>query len=250
MAGVQSIERAFALLRVLARGRAGVTELADRTDLPKSTVSRLLAALEAEGAVEQVEWGGEYVLGPALATLAGTATGRASYGAVIRPFIEEMSAATGGSAGFTLRRGREMYWVDNVDDVDAMVLISDQTGQSFPLHSVPTGIAVLAALDPVEVEAYVSQPLEFSHPEAPGDATQLAAWLERVGDDRLVVSREELNPGVNAYAAPFRGPGGTWDGALYLQGPSFRFPATGDEDRVREVVVAAAAAVSERLEVH
>ena len=50
---MQSIERAFALLRALAVGPVGVTELAERVDLPKSTVARILAALENEGAVTQ-----------------------------------------------------------------------------------------------------------------------------------------------------------------------------------------------------
>ena len=55
---IQTIERAFTLLRALALGPVGVTELAERVDLPKSTVARLLAALEAENAVEQIETGG------------------------------------------------------------------------------------------------------------------------------------------------------------------------------------------------
>ena len=44
---VQSIERAFSLLRALATAPSGVTELADQVDLPKSTVARLLSALES-----------------------------------------------------------------------------------------------------------------------------------------------------------------------------------------------------------
>ena len=52
---IQTIERAFTLLRALALGPVGVTELAERVELPKSTVARLLAALEAENAVEQIE---------------------------------------------------------------------------------------------------------------------------------------------------------------------------------------------------
>ena len=74
MSGVQSIERAFSILRVLARGPVGVTEIADRTDLPKSTVSRLLAALEHEGAVSQSEAGGEYAIGATMATLGEAAS--------------------------------------------------------------------------------------------------------------------------------------------------------------------------------
>ena len=59
---IQTIERAFTLLRALALGPVGVTELAERIGLPKSTVARLLAALEAENAVEQIETGGGYRL--------------------------------------------------------------------------------------------------------------------------------------------------------------------------------------------
>ena len=54
---IQTIERAFTLLRALALGPVGVTELAERVDLPKSTVARLLGALEAENAVEQIKAG-------------------------------------------------------------------------------------------------------------------------------------------------------------------------------------------------
>ena len=53
-ASVQSIDRAFAVLRALIAGSAGVTDIAERIGLPKSTVSRLLSTLEELGAVEQV----------------------------------------------------------------------------------------------------------------------------------------------------------------------------------------------------
>ncbi|MFV2040237.1 MAG: helix-turn-helix domain-containing protein, partial [Acidimicrobiales bacterium] len=72
MAGVQSIERAFSLLRALATRPMGVTDLARHVGLPKSTVSRLLGALETEGAVEQVERGGEYRLGRGIADIAAS----------------------------------------------------------------------------------------------------------------------------------------------------------------------------------
>jgi DNA-binding IclR family transcriptional regulator len=54
MSRVQSIERAFAVLATLADGPIGVTEVAERAGLPKSTAARLLASLAREGVVEQV----------------------------------------------------------------------------------------------------------------------------------------------------------------------------------------------------
>ncbi|HAP76315.1 MAG TPA: IclR family transcriptional regulator, partial [Acidimicrobiaceae bacterium] len=73
MSTVQSIERAFAVLRSLAGGPAGVTEIADRVGLPKSTVARLLATLAEIGAVEQLGAGSQYRIGAAMAELAAAA---------------------------------------------------------------------------------------------------------------------------------------------------------------------------------
>ena len=54
MAVVQSVHRAFAILRALSSGPLGVTEVSQRVGLPKSTVARLLAALDEEGAIRQI----------------------------------------------------------------------------------------------------------------------------------------------------------------------------------------------------
>lgn len=71
MAAVQSIQRAFSVLRALSRSPMGVTQLSESVGLPKSTVARLLAALEEEGAVEQIEVGGQYSIGDGLLDLSG-----------------------------------------------------------------------------------------------------------------------------------------------------------------------------------
>ena len=69
MSTVQSVERAFSVLRALAGGPAGVSEVAARTGLPKSTVSRLLGTLVELGAVEQSEQLGVYGLGELIITI-------------------------------------------------------------------------------------------------------------------------------------------------------------------------------------
>ncbi len=246
MSGVQSIERAFSILRVLARGPLGVTEIADRAELPKSTVSRLLNALEAEGAVEQVEAGGGYSVGSALATLGASSNPSAGLRSVVRPFIEELAMLTGGSAGFTIREGDTAYWVDDVDDGDELVKLADQTGQSFAMHTIPSGFAMLARFSTDALEEYLASERVSADGE-PLDVDELRRRVGRVGFDGVVVSREEFDAGVNAVAAPFRGPNGEWVGALYLQGPSFRFPEDGDERRVVKLVSEAAMQLSERL---
>lgn len=251
MSGVQSIERAFALLRALSRGTLGVTDLADRTNLPKSTVSRLLAALETEGAVEQLEVGGGYSIGTGLVTLAGSMSPSMGLRGAVRPFVEELALLTGGSAGFTLREGSTAYWVDNVDDADELVTMVDQTGMSFPLHTIPSGLAMLSKLEPEELSAYVEGLTSSEGSDvAADDVIDEVALRHRIGRvmwNGIVVSKEEIDVGVNAFAAAFRLPDGAWSGAIYLQGPSFRFPDEGDERRVIKLVSEAAMHISDRL---
>ena len=74
--GVQSIERAIAILKAFSpkREELGVTELSRQLNLHKSTVSRLLASLQREGLVEENPVTRKYRLGMALVTLGGVST--------------------------------------------------------------------------------------------------------------------------------------------------------------------------------
>lgn len=66
-AAVQSVDRALQVLEIIAAlGQAGVTEIATELGVHKSTASRLVAALEARGYVEQISERGKYRLGLAL----------------------------------------------------------------------------------------------------------------------------------------------------------------------------------------
>lgn len=90
---VQSIERAFALLRSLKTGPAGISELANAVGLPKSTVSRLLATLEGLGAVERGREG--FRIGPGLADLAGAVDASAALAEAVRPHLVKLAEGLG-----------------------------------------------------------------------------------------------------------------------------------------------------------
>ena len=90
MSTVQSVERAFAVLRALAAGPAGVSDVAERTRLPKSTVSRLLGTLVDIGAVEQAESLGEYSLGELMLDLSASASPGRNLVTIARPSLEDL----------------------------------------------------------------------------------------------------------------------------------------------------------------
>ena len=73
------------VLGTLGDGPLGVTEVAERSGLPKSTAARLLTTLAGEGAVEQIPGDTAYRLGPRLITLAGGFSMARSLAAIARP---------------------------------------------------------------------------------------------------------------------------------------------------------------------
>ena len=79
------------MLSALADGPIGVTEVADRVELPKSTVARLLASLQREGAVEQEPGGTRYRVGSRIVTLAATVLPTRSMVVLARPELEALA---------------------------------------------------------------------------------------------------------------------------------------------------------------
>src|SRR4029079_13320198 len=89
--GVQSIQRAFAVLRALGDGPLGVTEVAAASRFPKSTAARLLSALSAEGAVEAVPGERRYRLAPDLLAIAKGLDETWDIVAIARPALVDLA---------------------------------------------------------------------------------------------------------------------------------------------------------------
>src|SRR3954467_2395621 len=90
---VRSVDRAAALLIALgeSHGEAGVTELARRLGLHKSTASRLLATLEKRGLVEQDEESGKYRLGLVVIRLANRAERMLDLRSIAMPELDRLA---------------------------------------------------------------------------------------------------------------------------------------------------------------
>src|SRR4051812_24572097 len=154
VSGVQSVDRAFAVLRAVATGGGGVSDIARRTDLAVSTTARLLGALEAQGAVTRSDPGPTYRIGPALTDLAATADPGAGLVGRARAHLEMLVAGVGESAGISIAAGDwSVLYLDQVDG-DQDVTLRDWTGEQLPLHVVSSGMVLLAARSDAAVRAY------------------------------------------------------------------------------------------------
>lgn len=246
MSRVQSIERAFSVLGALADGPAGVTDVAARVGLAKSTAARMLASLEREGAVEQVPGETRYRLGPRIATLAAGRQETRGLVAIARPTLVELAGETGEAAGLSVPDGRTVHYIDQVDSPNP-VQVRDWTGARIPMHAVSSGQVFLAAASPSAIARFLSEPLERFTPATLTDAAALLERLRDVRRDGHAWVREEFAEGIASVAAGVAGQDGELVAAVHVHGPTYRFPLPGRADAIAASVTAAAARIGTRL---
>jgi IclR family pca regulon transcriptional regulator len=242
---VQSVERAFAILEAVSGRPAGVTAIAGRVHLPKSTVARLLQTLEELEAVERVD-GPRWRVGPGVATLAGSASPERSLVAVARPYLARLVEQIGEDAGLSLPDGYDVHYVDQVES-DNPVQVRDWTGARAPLHAVPSGLVLLAEWPPDALDAYLSRRLERLTAHTVTEPRALRSRLREIREDGFAWGREEYADGISSVAAPVRDSRGKAIAAIHVHGPSYRFPAPSAGKPVAALVVAAAADVAREL---
>ena len=243
---MQSISRAFAVLRALAVGPQGVTEVADQVELPKSTVARLLTSLEAVGAVAQDDTGGDYRIGQGLIDIVGAAGDERGLVAAARPHLHDLVNQVAETAGVSVRVDRTVYYLDQVEP-ESEVLVRSWTGEYCPMHLVPSGLVWLAHVSQDTLAEYVAGGLEATTSNSVIDPTELEVRLAQIRSAGYVWVYEEFAPGINSAAAPVFDADGEIIAALHVHGPAYRFP---DPNRTHDIglaLIESAANLSDHL---
>ena len=246
MSRVQSVERAFAVLAVVADGPIGVTDVADRAALPKSTAARLLGSLAREGVVEQVPGDTRYRLGPRMLTLAAGLRPTRSLIALARPQLAELTATVGEVAGLSVPDGFLVHYIDQVDSPNP-VGVRDWTGTRIPMHAVSSGLVLLAHLPPAELARFLAQPHERFTQLTAADPEVIRERVSRARVEGFAWTRDEYADGITSVAAAIAGESGEVVAAVHLHGPSYRFPGSGSEPAIAGTVVATAARITARI---
>jgi len=242
---VQSLERAFAILDEVARRPAGVTAIAERVRLPKSTVARLLSTLEDLEAVERFD-GSRWRIGAGVAALNAAVSHERTLISVARPVLADLVSDLGEDAGLGLPDGNEILYVDQAES-DNPVQVRDWTGTRAALHAVPSGIVLLAEWPDDARDAYLAGELAALTQRTVTDRARLRKRLIEVREAGFAWGLEEFAEGIDSVAAPVRDARGNAIAAVYVHGPAYRFPRAGTETRIASAVVEAAARVSRLL---
>ncbi len=236
---VQSVDRAFAVLRQVATAPGGITEVARAVDLPVSTVARLLSTLESLGAVVRIGDSGTYGIGAGIRTLADAMDAKETLVARARPVLAELVERTGETSGLSVMEGAEVVYLDHVENAHGVTL-RDWTGVRLPLHVVSSGLVLLAAAPEVSVAAYLAHPLARPTKHTVSQPARVRRRLASIRRQGYVWTRGEFDEGITSVAAPVVDLQGVTVAAIHCHGPSYRFPGTVDPDTIAAAVSDAA----------
>jgi IclR family acetate operon transcriptional repressor len=233
---VAAVERAIAVLDALSDGSAelGTNEIARRTGISPSTVSRLLATLASARIVEHIPATGRYRLGPRLLQLGNLVLGRLDLREVARAYLQELVRKTGETATLSAPGEHDAVTIDFVQS-DAVVQSVARLGRPSIGHATATGKVLLAfgeaRLPGGRLDPYTPHTITSRH--------DLEQELERVRRDGYAVAMGEREPDLNAVAAPAFDGDGRLAAIVGVQGPASRFGAGAMKEAVAPLLVAA-----------
>lgn len=245
---VQSVDRAITILELLAQhGTLGVTALAGHLGVHKSTASRLVAALERRGLVEQEQDRGGYRIGVGVVRLAGATNARLDLVEQARPICRDLAQATRDTVNVTVLDVGTAYYIDQISGSPAHSSYN-WVGQHIPLHATSNGKILVSELPEPELSSVLGELTAYT-PATITDRAALDDQLAQARERGYAVAADELDLGLTAVAAPIRNPHGEIVASVSVSGPTFRMNAA-ELDRVAPMVVAAGRAISVRLGWH
>jgi len=232
--GTQAVDRALGVLVALGEERPapGLSELSLELGLHKTTLFRMLGALERSGFVERDVGQHGYRLGPMLLRLGAKAKRSIGLHDAARPLLTELAATTGETASLEVLVGDDVLILDEVHG-HFLIGKRSEVGTQWPAHATSTGKVLLAAarFDPDENARTTVRPHSSRLARITSNTiTSRAAFdreLMKVWNEGYAVSREELEPGVLAIGAPVRNGDGKVVAAISVAGPVARLDAAG-----------------------
>jgi len=241
--GTQSIDRAGEMLARLLDSDAPMSlrDLAEAADLPKSTASRLLTALERHGLVHQTGQRGKLEPGPAILRFAHRGGVERHLVELAQPALEAVSEASHETVNLSVPTP---VGVDHLAQVDGRHFLGagQWVGRRVDYHCTANGKVLLAfgaaELPPGELKRMTPATLV--------EHAALDRQLHIVRREGFATAIDELEVGLSALAAPVRGPRGHVIAALSISGPTLRLTGA----RIAElapVLLHEADALSERL---
>src|SRR5204863_9344278 len=196
----------------------GITTLATRLRLAKSTVHRLAATLTTSGFLEQNSDTGKYRLGVALFELGALVRRRMDVANEARPKLRELLEKTGETVQLGIVDHFSVLYVYEMESRHA-IRMAAAVGARAPLHCTAVGKVLLAHQPGDYVKQIIAHGLKPHTENTIIRRETLLETLAEVAAREYAVDDEESEPGLRAIAAPVRNHTGNVIAALGVAAP-------------------------------
>ncbi|TCR87729.1 MULTISPECIES: IclR family transcriptional regulator [Rhizobium/Agrobacterium group] len=244
---LSSVTTAIRLLKAFSEDEVeiGVSALAQKLKVAKSTVHRLAVTLVAEGLLEQNPETERYRLGVGLFGLGTLVRRRMNLSNEARPYLFDLRKHTGETVILGIPSDIEVMHVYDLESPQALGIKSD-LGARKPAYCTAVGRAIFAFSPDEMIDRLLAGPLVRRTPRTIIDQAKLREMMAEVRQHGFAIEDEESEPGVRAIAAPVRDSSGNVVGAVGIAGPMQRLSIEALEG-FAPTLLDAASAISARL---
>jgi IclR family transcriptional regulator, KDG regulon repressor len=244
---LSSVATAIRLLKAFSEDEVeiGISAMARRLGLAKSTVHRLAVTLVSEGLLEQDRENGKYQLGIALFRLGALVRRRMNVSSEARPYLFDLREKINESVHLAILDETEIMYVYNLEGTHAIRMRSD-IGVRKPAYCTAEGQAILAFQSDDIIERVIAAGLTARTPKTITNAEKFIKELATTRQRGCAIEDEESELGMISIAAPIRDDSGDVVAAVGIAGPVTRLSKKSIAS-VMPHVIATADQVSVRL---
>ncbi|MCA0437872.1 MAG: IclR family transcriptional regulator [Actinobacteria bacterium] len=241
---LRSVTSALDVLDCFSRdAELGVSDIARRLGIAKSTAHRLLTTLCSRGLTEKNPQTGQYRLGLHLFELGQLAQQRLRLREVALPLLEELRQVTGHTVHLGVLDGADVVYAERLETAECRRIMAT-VPRRFPSHCTSSG-KVIAAFNPALLEARLE--LGFP-PKTVGTIRSAQAYqaaVRQTAKAGVGITHGEAVSGLSSVAAPIRDLGGRAYAAVSIVAPTTRMLA--EVDRTARLVSTVGRRISSRL---
>jgi DNA-binding IclR family transcriptional regulator len=237
---MDATEKTLSVLDALDGARSRLGDIAERAELPKSTVHRILRRLVERG-YARAQGDGVYVIGPRVLTMAGAMLGRLDVTTLAAPVLRELHADVGHTVHFAMLSDDEAVYLEKLVDPGLPYQFASRVGGRIPLHCTAIGKSLLA-----DMETLPRLDLVRRTPQTLVSMEALRGELERVRERGFAIDDEENERNIRCVGAAVRDHTGAATHAISVSALTVEL-SFDDAVTLGPRVVAAADAVSEAL---
>lgn len=245
--GIQVIDRTFDILELLATEEEGlgITEIARRLDLNKTTVHRIVNGILKRGYVEKTEQG-LYRMGLKCVAIASVRLGNLELSTEARPFLSHLTNTLRQSSHLAILDGTDAVYIDKVE-VTKNIRLYSEIGKRIPVYCSALGKALLLDKSPAQVEAILAR-CDYKN-YTKNTLTTMESVMAEIEEGRRTgwtIDDEEHDRGIRCFAAPIYDYTGRIIAAISSSASTF-FYTEARQQEITSLVKETAAQISTRM---